>query len=320
MNTSIPTTDPPLKVLIVALTALALGSPISAAEDRRDEDRQSPVIRAGVDLVVVPVTVADRHGKTVTGLERTAFTVFDRDQPQQIASFSTEDVPCSIGIVLDTSGSMKSTAKYARRSIRVFLDTLHPDDEISLLTVSDRPRLQFDFSTEISRIESNLLFSPFGGSTALLDSLRFALEHMRGARNGRRVLLVVSDGRDNKSRFSKRELMQFAVESDIQIYTVGIAEVPRTKHQVTEDWQGIRLLEDLAYATGGLHYRIREPNDLEIAAARIGRAMHDQYLITYYSPPRSAGGKWRKIEVKVADPSGHPLRVLARRRYLSPNQ
>ncbi|HWQ54060.1 MAG TPA: VWA domain-containing protein [Bryobacteraceae bacterium] len=309
------------RILAVAVSLLAVRGSTAAASERLGEDRrQSTLVRAEVDLVVVPVMVTDRQGKTVTGLAMSAFTVFEQGTLQQVASLNTEDAPCSIGIVLDTSGSMKGVAARVRRSIRAFLDTLHPDDEVSLLTVSDRPRLRLDFTSEISRADSGLLFSKFAGSTPLVDSVRFALQHMRHASHGRRALLIVSDGQDNSSRFSKRELMELAIETDVQIYSIGIAETPMSKQQSAQNWRGITLLEDLSQATGGLHSVVRGFVDLEPTAARFGRAMHDQYVITYYSPKHPDEGKWRKLEVKVIDPAGQQVRIFARRRYFVPSR
>ncbi len=306
--------------LLVAVALLAVSRSISPAADYGIQDRRTALVRAEVDLVVVPVMVTDRQGKTITGLGRSAFTVFEHGEMQHVASLSTEDGPCSIGIVVDTSGSMRSVSDQVRHSVRAFLDTLHPDDEVALLTVSDRPRLEFALTSAVSGFESTLAFSRFAGSTALVDSVRFALQHMRRASHGRRALLIISDGQDNKSRFSKRELMQVVIEADVQIYSIGIAEVPMSKAGLAENWRGIRLLEDLSQATGGLHSVVRGSRDLEATAAQFGRAMHDQYVITYYSPREPDEGKWRKLEVKVTDPAGQQIRVFARRRYFVPRR
>ncbi|MBI3467617.1 MAG: VWA domain-containing protein [Planctomycetes bacterium] len=320
MNTSLHYRERMALILLVAVSLLAVGGSTSAAAERHGKERQSTLVRADVDLVVVPVMVTDRQGKTVTGLDRSAFAVFERGALQHVASLNTEDAPCSIGIVVDTSGSMKSVADQVRRSVRAFLDTLHPDDEVALLTVSDRPRLPFALTSAVSGLESSLVFSRFGGSTALVDSVRFGLQHMRHASHVRRALLIISDGQDTKSRFSKRELVQSAIEADVQIYSIGIAEAPRGKQELAENWRGIRLLEALSQATGGLHSVVRGSRDVETTAAQFGRAMHDQYVITYYSPREADEGKWRKLEVRVTDAAGQQIRVFARRRYFVPRR
>ncbi len=181
MKTSFSKPWRPGWLLSAALSLFISRVRVDAEGLQRVDDRQPSVIRADVNLVSVPVLVTDRQGKTITGLGRSAFAVLEQGQLQQVASLSTEDAPCSIGIVLDASGSMKGIARHVRRSVRAFFDTLYPTDEVAVITVSDRPVLLFDFNAGISGLESKLLFARFGGSTALVDSVDYALQQMRRA-------------------------------------------------------------------------------------------------------------------------------------------
>ena len=139
-----------------------------------------------------------------------------------------------------------------------------------------------------------------------------ALERMRAAHNPRKALLVVSDGGDNHSRYSERDLEAFARESDVQIHAIGIHDNPRS----TEEMNGTSLLEGLTKMSGGLHFIIRDINELSDVAGKIGEALRDQYILGYYPPPNTTPGKWRKIRVKLVPPKGlPPLQVYARTGY-----
>ncbi len=272
-------------------------------------------IRVDVSLVLVPVTVTDRSGRVINGLERDNFQVFDEAMQQRIVSFSNEDVPTSVGIVLDISGSMANKMEKARLAARAFLDTLNPEDEAFLMTFSDRPKMEVDFTSDIGTLQGGFLFVRPGGSTALVDALYLALRHMRSAHNPRRAILVVTDGGDNHSRYSEKELRALAAESDVQIHAIGIHDSPGSR----EEMSGPYLLEGLAKLSGGQHFIIRDANELTDVAAKIGVAIHDQYVIGYYPPETSQSDKWRKIQVKMVVPKGlPPLQVSARTGYYSP--
>ena len=277
--------------------------------------RAEPAIRVNVNLVLVPVTVTDRAGRVINGLGRENFQVFDEAVPQQIVSFGNEDVPTSVGVVFDISGSMTHKMSKARLALRAFSDTTNPEDEAFLMTFANRPNMEVDFTSNVADIQRGLLFAKPGGSTALIDAIYLALGQMRSAHNPRKALLVISDGGDNNSRYSEKELRALAVETDVQIHAVGIHDSPGAR----EEMNGPFLLDGLAKLTGGQHFIIRDAGELTDVAAKIGVALHDQYVIGYYPPPDSLAEKWRKIRVKMVVPKGlPPLQVYARRGYYPP--
>lgn len=152
-----------------------------------------------------------------------------------------------------------------------------------------------------------------GGATALVDAVYLALNRLRTARGPRKALVIVSDGGDNHSRYSQGELYSYAVEADAQIHALGIPGSLRS------GLNGSWLLENLSSATGGLHFEAWNLKDLPSQAAKIGMALHDQYVLGYRPSPRMADGKWHKIQVKLDLPAGSPpLRVYARQTYRSP--
>lgn len=175
-----------------------------------DSIRQKPsqedprhAIKVDVNLVLVPVTVTDDMGRIVSGLRRDNFNIYDDQQPQPIMSFTNEDAACSVGLVFDTSGSMRNKMDKARLAARAFWEASNPEDEAFLVTFSNRPELRAGFTRDFAKIQSALLFAAPKGTTALIDAVHLAMQHLKSAHNSRKALLVISDGGDNNSRYSK---------------------------------------------------------------------------------------------------------------------
>ncbi|MGB7760625.1 MAG: VWA domain-containing protein, partial [Bryobacteraceae bacterium] len=272
------------------------------------------VIRADVNLVLVPTVVTDRKGATVSGLTRDNFTLLENKVPQPIVALSNQDTPCSVGIVLDLSGSMRTKLRAATDAVRAFLEAANPEDEVFLFTVGSRPRSLSDFTADFATLQNRIVGAQAGGDTALVDTVYLALSRLRSARRSRSALLVVSDGMDNNSRYSKAELLRVVEESDVQIYTIGIADSPAWKKaiELTEQSRGLAFLSDLADRSGGVSVKAVISDDVEPAALRIGRAIRNEYVIAYGQTGANDAGKWRSIQVKVNPPQ---FRVYARAGY-----
>jgi Ca-activated chloride channel homolog len=278
------------------------------------EKASRTAFKADCNLVLVPVTVTDHRGAVVNGLRGDAFSVVDDKVSQQISSFAEQDVPASIGVILDMSGSMKETLNQAKFAVRSFLDTANPDDEAFLYSVSSRPNRNTGFTTEVDTLLSGVAVSGASGSTALIDTIYYGLDAMRSAQRPRKALLIISDGMDNHSRYSKTELMERALESDVQIYTIAIYDAPAYEKaiQLQEARQGLNLLEDLSEKTGGLNFVARNAEDIGNAAAAVSRAIRNEYTIGYVPQNAARDGKWHSIHVKL---SLSGLRVYARSGY-----
>ena len=179
-------------------------------------------IRMNVDLVLVPVTVTGPMNRLVTGLEQEDFQVFENNSGQTISTFASEDAPVSIGIIFDLSGSMTSKLIRARESILQFIKTANPQDEFFVIGFNDRPELIEDFTNSVEDIQARLATVRSGHRTALLDAIYFGLAKMKDARHERKALLVVSDGGDNRSRYTEGELRAQVRESDMEMYSIGI--------------------------------------------------------------------------------------------------
>jgi Ca-activated chloride channel family protein len=276
---------------------------------------QVSAFRADSALVLVPVTVVDRRGAVVNGLRSDAFTLTEDGVRERIHSFSQEDAPVSLGVVLDLSGSMRGVLGSAKESLAALMKDANPADEAFLNAVSERPRAYSGFTTDFGGMLSRVAFENAGGNTALVDTIYDSLNELRSGVHARKALLVISDGMDNHSRHSKRELLARAVEADAQIYTIAVRN-PATRYakpmQVTEEKRGLLFLDELAARTGGMSFTVLGSQEISEAAAGIGEALRNQYTIGYVPDARGGSGKWHRIKITVA---GSGMKAYARSGY-----
>jgi Ca-activated chloride channel family protein len=258
------------------------------------------------------VTVTDPSGVPVTGLPRQSFRVLEDNVEQTITSFATQDAPISATILFDASGSMAKKIAAAREAVRDFLKTSMPGDEYSLIRFSHRPELMQGLTTRTDDIESQLPSIVAKGWTALFDAIYLGVQNMREARNSRKILLIVSDGGDNNSRYTESEMRNLVRESDVCIYSVGLLGSGLSKRNV-------RLLSRLSEATGGGFYPVEALADLPAAISRINAQIRNQYLLGYIPSSATRDGKFRHVSVKLEAPAGsQPLRASWREGYYSP--
>jgi VWFA-related protein len=283
------------------------------------EGAGAPRIRVDSDLVLVPVVVTDPLDRLVTGLEKDRFRVLEDGVEQQVTHFSTEDAPVSVVIVFDTSGSMGPKLQKSRMAVAQFLEVSNPEDEFALVQFSDRARLLEHFTADHDEIGNRLAFIQSRGRTALLDAIALSLNEMKNARHSRKAILIISDGGDNCSRFSDREIRRRVREADVQIYAVGVMEPRFRRGRTPEEAFGPSLLEDLASASGGRLYEADYLDDLADIAVKIGSALRNVYVLGYAPSTPKRDGKYHRITVKVSPPEGFAkIRASFRSSYLAP--
>src|SRR5215510_8236035 len=251
-----------------------------------------PAIRVDVDLVLVHATVTDSANKYVTNLGLDDFRVWEDKIEQQVLYFSTENVPLSVGVIFDVSGSMQNKLRAARAAASTFLRMGDRDDEYFLLELGDSPRLVQDFTTDIAKLQSRLLFTQAKGHTSLYDALYMGLEKVSHGSNVRRALLLITDGEDNHSRYAFSDVEQFAREHDVMVYSIDI--VQGGELQLSE-LNGQRLLESLADLTGGTAFFPDSLSALPDICERIGADLKSQYVLGYRPLNTANDGKWRKV-------------------------
>ena len=306
--------------LLAAATLFAQATITPRTKQQQQQQQNEPTrlptadIRSDVNLVLVPVTVLDPIARMVTGLEAENFQVLEDGVPQKIISFGSEDSPLSIGIVLDTSGSMGDKLAISRQAVTEFFKSANPEDEAFLVEFSDRPELAVPFTHNLGQIQDRILTARSKGSTALLDGVTLAIAQMKKATHPRKALILLSDGGDNHSRYTEAEVKNRVKESDVQIYAMGIFS---GGGDINDD---PILLTRLAELTGGRHFEVGL-RDLVEVAFKIGVELRNTYLLGY-SPQNSArDGKYRSIAVKLIPPRGMPkLTASWRRGYFEPTQ
>jgi Ca-activated chloride channel family protein len=278
-------------------------------------------IKVDVDLALVNVTVTDPFDRLVTGLEKEDFHVYEDGVEQEIVNFSSEDVPISIGVIFDMSGSMSDKVDKAREAALQFFQTANPLDEFFLVSFNDRAELTSPFTSSVDELQSRMMFTAARGRTALLDAIYLGLSEMRGARNAKRALLIISDGGDNHSRYNESDIKSFLKEADCQLYAVGIFDPLDIRGRTTEEMEGPSLLNELTEMSGGRVFPVENPNELADIAAKIGMELRNQYVVAYRPSNANRDGSWRKIKVKLTPPRGlPPLSVYAKTGYFAPNQ
>ena len=203
---------------------LAFFSVCAFAAFAQSDPQAATAFRADTTLVLVPVSVTDPSNRYVLGLEKQDFHLFEDDVPQTITHFSSEDAPLSIGLLVDTSGSMGAKLDTSRRAVVEFLKTLNASDEAFLVEFSDQAELAVSLTSNSGDIENKLTSVTSGGLTAMMDAVHTGLQEMKRAKNPRKALLIISDGGDNNSRFTATQIADLVREADVQIYAMGVFE------------------------------------------------------------------------------------------------
>ncbi len=271
-----------------------------------------------VDLVLVPVTITDPMNRLVTGLEPENFEVYEGSEKQSIKHFSSEDVPISLGVIFDISGSMSNKIEKAREAVVEFFRTANPQDEFFMVSFNDRPELLSDFTSSVEDIQAKLIYATPKGRTALMDAIYLGLHQMKNAHQQKKALLIISDGGDNHSRYTENEIKSLVKEADVQIYGIGIFD---TSPATPEEKMGPVVLSEITDVTGGRTFTIDNPNELADVATKIGIELRNQYVLGYRPNKPARDGKWRKIKVKLNPPKGlPPLHVYAKTGYYAPSE
>jgi Ca-activated chloride channel family protein len=313
-----------VRALVAVFCACAILFGQSEPKDIAAKD--TTAFRADSTLVLVPVSVTDPSNRYVLGLGKEDFHLYEDDVEQKVTHFSNEDAPLSIGLLVDTSGSMGAKLDTSRRAVSEFLKTLNASDEAFLVQFSDQAQLAVPLTSDARAIESSMTSATSGGLTALLDAVNLGLQQMKRAKNPRKALLVISDGGDNNSRYTATQISDLVREADVQIYAMGVFE-PSLSFGLgggklgTAEMDGPRLLSAIAEQTGGRALAATNLRELPGIAERIGIELRNQYVLAYTPQNPGHDGKYRKIEVKLQQPKALPaLKARWRLGYYAPSE
>jgi Ca-activated chloride channel homolog len=259
--------------------------------------------RADTRLVVLHASVVDKKGKLITNLDRGAFKVFENQQPQEIKIFRREDVPVSLGIIIDDSGSMVTKRSRVEAAALAMVRESNPQDEVFIVNFNDDAYLDVPFTNDIRKMEQGLARIDSRGGTAMRDAINMSLDYEKSeAKKDKKVLMVITDGNDNASNISLERLVQRSNQSDTLVYAIGLF----TDEEKHEGVKARRALNELTGSTGGLAFYPKDVNEVQQLAVEIAHDIRNQYTIAYTPSLQQLDGSYRQIKVTVEAP-GKPV-------------
>ncbi len=276
--------------------------------------QDAPVFKAESSLVVLHVTVKDKQNRYVGGLSREAFEVFEDGRPQEVSLFTTEDAPVTVGLLIDSSGSMHSNRELVLAAATAFVERSNHSDEVFGLTFNERVRAalppDMPFTSDAQVLRGALADAiSTRGRTALYDAIADGIEYLSAGKYERKVLVVVSDGGDNASETTFEELLGKVRASNVVIHAVGLVDP-------VEPDSNPKRLRQLAEASGGLAFRPGNARQVREAIERVALDIRSAYTVGY-SPAETAAGGFRRIRAGVRTPDGRSVVVRTRAGYMA---
>jgi VWFA-related protein len=298
---------------VILIAASLAGAAVYAQQTKppTSQEETGTIFRSDTRLVVCHTTVVDKNGHLVTDLPQSAFTVYENGVTQPIKSFRREDVPVSMGLIVDNSGSMRDKRARVEAAAATLAKDSNPQDEVFVVNFNDEAFLDNphgkDFTSDIKEIEEALTRIDSRGGTAMRDAIRMSIDHLKEkAHKEKKVLVVVTDGNDNSSVITLENLVKAAQQSEVLLYGVGLL----SDEERREAKRAERALTDLAVATGGETFFPKEVGEVEKIAHQVARDIRSQYTIIYSPTNAAMDGSYRTIKVAVNAPG----RLTARTR------
>lgn len=320
------------KTKLASFAALALALALVCLPTRAREQtsvQAVPKLKVNVTLVNLTATVINEAGRPVSDLEKGDFLVYEDGVPQEIAVFHNEnDIPVSVGIVLDTSGSMVDKIDQVRDAVLHFIDTVNPDDDIFLMRFAGQALLIQDFTSDRQKPRQAIRQLRAEGWTSLYDAIVKGVKYLQGGRHRRKALLVITDGNDTGSEIELQQAVDFAIRSEVQIYCLGIGhgDLGSFGHRdgLIKGTVDVDVLRSFSNLTGGRTFVLQGPHykkgvdQIDRACQQVATELRQQYTLAYYPRNVKKDREYRRIQVKVKD---RKLKVRARDGYFTrPNQ
>lgn len=298
-------------ILILGL----LVAPVLPAQSPADPSALPFKLSAKADLVLLDVSVKDAAGARISNLTKDNFRVYENGKPQQITQFASEDVPGTVGLVIDTSGSMRPKYNHVVTAALLFIRSSNPLDEVFVVNFGDRVNsglpIGVPFSSDLNQLHAALSLGIPAGRTTLNDAILFALDHLEKGRRERKALMLVSDGGDNSSSHGSEEVAAMVRQSRATIYAIGIFDADDADRDPA-------LLRRLALVSGGESFFPKLLPELAGICGQIASDIRTRYTIGYVPVQSGKPGSLRKINVTASTPGGHKLAVHTRTGYVLP--
>ena len=278
---------------------LAQSSP-SSATTSQDQD---PVFRSDTRLVLLPISVSDKGGKLITDLQQKAFKVYENGAEQPIKLFRREDVPISLGIIIDNSGSMREKRQKVETSSMDLVKASNSQDEVFIVNFNDDAWLDVPFTSDIKKMEGGVAKIDSRGGTAMRDAINLSLDYLKKeGKRQKKVLLVITDGNDNASSISLEKLVNRAQQEEVLVYSIGLLNEEERREARTAK----RALDALTRESGGMAFYPKALAEVDQIALQVAHEIRNQYTIAYSPTVQAMDGSFRQIKVTVNGP-GHPI-------------
>ncbi len=280
-----------MKIFRLAILAVLLASTVEARQDTGFK------LNVNVDLTEIHVTVNDNQDRPVGNLKKENFRVYEDRTEQKISVFKHEDIPVSLGLVIDNSRSIEPRKQRLDAAAVSFVRKGNPEDETFIVHFDDTARLALDFTDSVPDLVDTLSSVKPYGQTAVYDALMLGLGQMDHAKHGKKAILLITDGVDNTSKHTLAEAIEATKRSRVAVYTVGLLSA--SGGQKAED-----SLVRIAEASGGRAYFPQNIDEAKSAMERVARDLREQYTIGYFPSNIARTGAWRSVRVDVIPPPG----------------
>lgn len=295
-----------LRNSVVALPLLLLCGLLCAksAPAQPSDPSGDATFHAETRLVVLHASVVDKNGKLITNLPESAFKVYENGTQQSLKLFRREDVPVSMGLIIDNSGSMRDKRAKVEAAALALVKASNPQDEVFIVNFNDDPYLDVPFTSDLKKMQEGIARIDSRGATAMRDAIWTSMDYLKKkGKKDKKVLLIVTDGNDNASNETLERLVQRAknVENGVVIYAIGLLN----QEEKREARKAKRALDDLVQATGGVAYYPKELADVNRICLQVAHEIRNQYILAYTPTVPALDGTYRQIKVTVTGP-GHP--------------
>jgi Ca-activated chloride channel homolog len=300
---------------VTLLTVAGTGRGQTPAQPPAESDKGPAIFSTDTRLVVLQATVQDKTGKLVTNLPQSAFEVYEDGKLQPIKVFKREDVPVSMGIIVDNSGSMRDKRLKVESAALALVKESNPEDEVFIVNFNDEAYLDMDFTSNIKEMEQGLTKIDSRGGTAMRDAIRMSIDHLKEkAKKDKKVLLVITDGNDNASQVSLENMVKASQDSGTLIYAIGLLG----EEERREANKAKKALTILTEATGGQVFFPKDAGEVDRIAHQVARDLRNQYTIGYSPLNAALDGTYRTVKV-IANGPNHPT-VRTRSGYFAPTE
>jgi len=308
-----------LAVLLSSLILLAQETPQKLEKQEKDKDY---TLSVDVEEVQLPISVLDKEGRPVNGLTKSDFAIFEDNVQQQIKVFKHEDIPLSLGLVIDNSGSMRNKRERVNSAALAFARESNPEDEVFIVNFDDAAYLEQDFTGSIGDLIDALDNLDTRGETAIYDAVYLTVDHVKAGKKDKKALLLISDGEDNVSKYGLNKVLDALRESKVTLYAIGLLENNDQRGGLFKkppSKKAKEVLQKFAEITGGQAYFPKSLDEVEELVKDIAHEIRNHYTISYTPANRKLDGTWREIRVKVNPPKNiSKVTVHTKQGYYAP--